>query len=111
MNVDRTLDGRVEYTGPFALPEYRLTVGGYKVPYIMGKKNKDGTWFLSLDGRFGIDTTEEEISKWIWFVANAMAIAAGYSCFGPNSIHRNIFRTEMIGLSADDFESIRGSDE
>jgi hypothetical protein len=100
------LDGRVEYIGPFEKVFFKLSVGGYKVPFIEGRKNKDGSWTLVLDERFAIDTTENEIANWIGFIANAMAIAAGYSSFGGGGVPHNRFKTKIIGLSVDEYNEL-----
>jgi hypothetical protein len=101
MNNDyEQLDARVERVGPFNESYYKITIGGYLVPYIKAYKNIDGSWTLLLDGRFAIDIqNEEEIQRWVWWVANAMAIASGYSCFGANSAPIDLFNRQLIGLS------------
>lgn len=40
---------------------------------------------LTLDQRFGITVPESELDRWAWFMANAMAIAAGYTSHGIHS--------------------------
>lgn len=88
-----------EYHGPFenSYP-YRITVDGFEVPKVQGKKMEDGTWRFLLDGRFEWDATEAEVQQWMWIVANAMAIGAGYSCFGENSKPLNPFTRRLIGV-------------
>lgn len=75
----------VEFIGPF-VPEHRVVCDGFAVPYLTVHPREDGTVRLCLDGRFLIEATGEEARKWIWFIANAMAVSAGYSCFGDNSV-------------------------
>jgi hypothetical protein len=89
----------VQLVGPF-IEEWRVTADGFRVPNMTARPNEDGTVTLCLDERFAIDATPEEAGKWICFVANAMAIGAGYSCFGANSVKRpNPFKVGMIGLA------------
>lgn len=45
---------------------------------------------LVLDNRFLVEAaTESEINRWSWFLANAMAVSAGYTSHGENSRRRN----------------------
>lgn len=69
-----------------------LQVDGQEVPYITGFEHEGehaGRVSLTLDGRFGMDTTVEELGRWAWFMANAMAVSAGRTSHGPNSYVRN----------------------
>jgi hypothetical protein len=92
----------VEFVGPF-VEEWKITHDGYRVPYLSAIRHSgvnEGTVSLSLDERFLIDATDDEARKWIPFIANCMAVAAGYSCFGENSVKDpNPFKVGMIGLS------------
>lgn len=69
------------------LESCEITVDEYLVPNIQAHllKGTEDEWSVILDQRFGITASGEEIKKWMPIVANAMAIAAGYSCFGENS--------------------------
>jgi hypothetical protein len=40
---------------------------------------------LLCDDRFGITAPESEIRRWAWFLANAMAVSAGYTSHGKGS--------------------------
>jgi hypothetical protein len=40
---------------------------------------------LDLDGRFGHTCIESELFGWTFFLANAMAVSAGYTSHGPSS--------------------------
>ena len=98
--------------GPFVEEYYKLSVDGYKVPYVTARPLdvKRTRWHLDLDGRFQIEIGEENFQDFIWFLANAMAISAGYSCHGENCVPMNLFKTQMIGLSS--LEEIKtGGDE
>ena len=78
-----------------------LTCGGYAVPYLeVYKRNdpsQDGAVSLILDKRFVIDIEEYELKKWLWLVANAMAVAAGYPCLGSHE-KRGPFATQVGDL-------------
>lgn len=66
-----------------------LVVEGFKIPHIRLIKSvdpaNDGLARLWLDGRFGMDDVlEDEIKRWGWFLANAMAVSAGFSSANEN---------------------------
>lgn len=92
----------VEFVGPFALPPYRITADGYSVPHLAAhlKAGTEGTWVLVLDSRFMLEATHEEACRWLPFLANAMAVAAGYSSHGANSRRANPFSVQMMGIEA-----------
>jgi len=83
----------------------RVLVDSRIVPHLRLFEGADGQASLVLDGRFGVDGTEDEIRKWVCFVAHAMAVAAGYSCFGEQSAPMNPFKPGLsIGITATDTE-------
>jgi hypothetical protein len=89
----------IEFIGPFT-EEWIVTSDGYRVPKLTAIVKQDNTISLSLDHRFLVDCTKQEAEKWIWFIANAMAIGAGYSCHGENSVKDpNPFMVKITGLS------------
>lgn len=98
----------VKIIGPFRGDIYRLAVEECQVPYVHLYKRGDAPdfeWTICLDNRFEIDTTGDEITRWAWLMANAMAISAGFTYHGPNSEPMNRHRLRMIGLSSlDDLE-------
>ena len=85
--------------GPF-LEEYRLEVDGFRVPYLTAyPTNPQQTkWDIVLDERFGLDLDVEQLQDVIPFIANAMAVAAGYSSHGENSQIVNPFHVRMMRL-------------
>jgi hypothetical protein len=93
--------------GPF--DTYRVTVNGYRVPYISAVRH-DGLISLTLDERFGCDIADDDqATPIIDFIANAMAVAAGYSCFGENSQELNPYRRRSVALNlgaVDDGETL-----
>jgi hypothetical protein len=87
---------------PPLLPSSPLLVGGYLVPHISITTIKggaeDGMYQVHLDNRFQITCTHDELNKWGWFIANAMAVAAGYTSFGPNCQLNNPFKTPVFQM-------------
>jgi hypothetical protein len=76
----------------------RLLVDGYPVPYIEVHKVDEpgftgdafGKAMLTLDNRYATQAVRwDEFWRWAWFLANAMAVAAGYSSHGPNATRVN----------------------
>ena len=92
------LDASVETVGPFS-EHHELTVGGYQVPYISIQPLSDGNLDLSVDNRFCATFTPDELKKFGWILAQAMAVAAGYSCHGHGSRPINPFGLRMTGIS------------
>ena len=91
----------VQLFGPIYRPaeEYRVLVDGCEVPLLMAAKQQDGTFHLFLDRRFMMDeVTEEELKRWAWFIANAQAIGAGWSCHGPNGRQANPYAVQSVCL-------------
>lgn len=91
-----TLDIR----GP-KLPHHEFTVNGYKVPGVTGFETDDG-WNIVVDGRFAITATHDEMERWIWLLANGMAVAAGFTCHGENSQPMNRYNTQVAQIGAID---------
>lgn len=92
----------IDLVGPFIDEYYQPAIGGYQIPNlrILRKKGaQDGIATVVLDNRFHIDVPEDQLDPWLWIVANAMAIGAGYSCHGENSVKDpNPFKVRLIGL-------------
>ena len=90
----------VETIGPFKDTYYKLTFNGYEVPYIKANlvPGTEDTWLLFLDSRFGIEVSGDELRRWLWFVANAMAVAAGYTSHGEHCRVRNPFMVKVMGI-------------
>lgn len=67
-----------------------LLVDGYPIPHVKVTKQEDGNFYLSLDDRFGfIAEGWGELWRFAWFLAQCMAVSAGYSSHGPNSRRMN----------------------
>lgn len=85
----------VESIGPMLGGEYRFSVGGFAVPNIVGRLRGENDWTLILDRRFSIECTNDELNNWLWFLVNAMAVAAGYTHFGEDCKVANPFGTQV----------------
>jgi hypothetical protein len=91
----------VEIHGPF-LPEYRVTLDGYRVPFLTVHPVGNDEFSLTIDRRFGIHkpVTKDELDNWMPILANAMAVAAGYPCFGADTKKMNPFNVRMSSLGS-----------
>lgn len=100
-----------EIVGPF-VPEHFVTINGYKVPYVTVTPTSDGRVDLYVDRRFGLDhpVPVEEFNRWIGLLADAMAVAAGYSCHGENCMPTNPHKVKMgsLGRAAPVLDVIEG---
>lgn len=100
----------VEMVGPFT-PEYKVAVNGYVVPHLTAVliEGTEDQWNLICDGRFMMQAPDHEVRRWLWFIANAMAVAAGYSSHGEHSCVPNPYRVQMSGVSFVDREEQDGA--
>ncbi len=91
----------VELVGPNTCGRYRIVVQGYRVPYMVAyrRSDTDTDWSILLDERFEFDLNDDELRRCMSLVANAMAIAAGYTAFGENAHPRNPFSTRVMFLT------------
>lgn len=106
------MDCKVEISGPW-WPDYKLNVGAFEVPYLTvsppmedGKPaplNEDQI-YVSCDHRIGIYTTRGELGRWLPFLADCMAVAAGYPCHGATEKMNPFVKkasTELGGIQPD----------
>lgn len=98
----------VEMVGPF-IDHYRVTWKGYRVPYLTANKlpGPEERWLLTCDERFMLEVGDDELRRWTWFLAQCMAVAAGYSHF-PSDHRLNMFNTQLSGMS---FETEPGHEQ
>ncbi len=81
----------VAFPGPFA--HHQVVVDGRKVPFLHAKPLDGGKIDLWLDDRFPLILTAEEAERFIPFLANALAVALGFTSHpsagrdGPNPRH------------------------
>lgn len=109
--------GPAKLVGPFRRAElYKPSVNGFLIPWLRAQVHHHAQevaggaaeWTLILDDRFAIDTNSDEIARWLPFLADAMAISAGYSCHGENCIPLNPFKCRIGPLDGgDDGPSLR----
>jgi hypothetical protein len=67
----------VEFVGPFN--RWDLVVDGRKIAYLEGRPHGDGQVLFILDGRYGMDVDVAEAERWAPFLAECIAVAAGYT--------------------------------
>lgn len=94
---ERPAKPMVEFVGPF-VEEWRVLSEGCSVPHLSAIVMKSGDISLALDRRFLVEGSPEEVRKWVWFIAHAMAVAAGWSCHGPNSRKVNPYNVQAFGV-------------
>jgi hypothetical protein len=70
--------GRVDYPGPFAI--HAVTVDGRRVPFLEATPLNGGRVDLTLDNRYGLVLDLATAERVIPFLADAIAIAMGYTC-------------------------------
>ncbi|MDB5975122.1 MAG: hypothetical protein JWR07_1882 [Nevskia sp.] len=87
------------------LPEQTVrpvTIDGYLVPRVtVHEIAATGQWNVIYDNRFcalaeGID----ELNRWLPLIANAQAVAEGYSCHGENSVRMNPHSVQVMCIES-----------
>lgn len=96
----------VAFVGPFVDP-YRITVDGYRVPQLTAylTPGTEDYWTLCCDERFMIGASGGEAKRWLWFVAQCMAVAAGFSCHGERSRVSNPYQVRMHQVTSAETEA------
>lgn len=92
----------LESIGPFN--QYKLTLDGYRIPNLEGRQLPSGNWYLALSNSCSIEVPDLYGKGVAWMIANAMAIGAGYTCFGEGAKPLNPFKTRLIHLNTDSVE-------
>jgi hypothetical protein len=82
---------RVNFPGPFQ--HHDVVVNGRQVPFLRAIPLDGGQVHLNLDRRLGLTLTAEEAERIVPFLADAIAVASGYTSHpdagkdGPNPRH------------------------
>jgi len=90
----------IEIRGPFQAV-HKVTVNGYVVPFVTVTLTNDGRFDVVIDDRLGMagPVSREEFDRWVPLLANAMAVAAGYTSHGEACEALNRHRQKMTALS------------
>ena len=67
----------VDFIGPFE--HHDVVVNGCSVPFLTATPLNGGRVHLTLDGRFGLDLTVAQAEDIVPYIADAIAIASGYT--------------------------------
>jgi hypothetical protein len=95
-------DSLVEFVGPWHTHD--VVVEGRRVPYLEAAPVDGGMVDVMLDRRYGLLLTVEEAERVLPFVANAIAVAAGFTCHptaerdGPTERHPFPRVTPLYGV-------------
>lgn len=84
----------VEYIGPFEAS--RVVVDGYRVPLLEAHEEQGGRMLLTLDSRYGLEIDIQTAERVVPWVANAIAIAAGFSCHGEAGIPLHPYKARRL---------------
>jgi hypothetical protein len=68
----------VEFVGPFR--HWDVIVNGHAVPFLTATPRDNGDVSIQIDRRFGIDLTAAEAEDVVPFLAEAIAVALGFTC-------------------------------
>lgn len=78
----------VEYVGPFESTV--VVINGWRVPYLTATPMNGGKIALTLDDRFAVDITVEEGERLLPFIADCIAVAAGFTAHPGDGIDEPI---------------------
>jgi hypothetical protein len=67
----------VQFIGPFQ--HHEVVVNGWQVPYLTAVPIPGGRVHITLDNRIGVELTVDEAERVVPFLADAIAVAAGYT--------------------------------
>jgi hypothetical protein len=70
-------DSRVSYVGPFE--HHDVVLDGRAVPFLRATPLDGGQVHLNLDRRLGVTLSADEAERVVPFVADAIAVALGYT--------------------------------
>lgn len=74
---------QVDFVGPF---EYHaVCINGWRVPYLTARPLRGGRVDLTLDHRYGLDLSLADAERILPFIANAIAVASGYTAHPSDS--------------------------
>lgn len=99
-------DLTIEITLP-GQPECLLIVDGYAVPHITLIQANENEFTICIGSVASKLVHRDDIEEWGWFLANAMAVAAGYTSHGKDSRKANPYNVQSMnvdGTSSNDDE-------
>ena len=102
----------VQYVGPFE--EWEVVVDGWTVPYLTCRPLPEGGVSLLIEKRYRLRLDEEEAERVLPFIANAIAVALGYSGHPhgdwdePRAGHRTHKISTLLLGGAGGLEAVRG---
>jgi hypothetical protein len=78
----------VELVGPFE--HHAVVVDGWEVPHVVAQPVNGGEVLFELDGRFSLKVPVALVDETAWFLAQAIAVAAGWTAHpgGPEGTPR-----------------------
>lgn len=82
--------------GPFEV--WKVQVEGRIIPGLTGRKRGEVTELI-VDSRFGVDVPNDLAPQVAWLIANAMAVAQGYTHLGAASRDARPFAPIAVGLT------------
>ncbi|MDQ1746329.1 MAG: hypothetical protein QOD07_592 [Frankiaceae bacterium] len=77
-DFDGVLTTDMEFLGPFT--SYEVLFHGRSVPHLKAQPMNGGMIALTLDDRFDLHLSIEDAERVVPFLADCIAVAAGYSC-------------------------------
>jgi hypothetical protein len=97
-NTDKMEISHLEIVESFE--SHYLVLRNTRIPYITVRplSDKEDIWDVIVDHRLHFEVQGKTLREGAWLLANAMAVAAGYSHFGDGSWVPNPFKIGMHGI-------------
>lgn len=90
------------FIGPFE--QNYVVIEGHVIPHLTGGQREDGSVYLTLDSRFGVDIPAECAYPIVHFIADCIGVAAGFSCFDGENKRPHAPRTFGVTSATTDEE-------
>lgn len=82
------MSDRVQFIGPFEY--HRVVVDGWQVPLLEAYQRPNETVTVLLDQRYALDLSLDDADRVVPFIANAIAIALGFSAHPSHGEELNL---------------------
>jgi hypothetical protein len=86
-------------------PSSRVSLDGYLVPNLRATKVGDFEYNLIVGNRYAALIHVDDLEDYVFLLANAMAIAAGYTSHGKHSRRANPYKVQTMEIGSVDTDA------
>lgn len=80
-------------------PHYTFSIDGYAVPHLTATRLSEQEYNLHVR-HYSVMVHKDDLDSWVWFIANAMAIAEGYTSHGEFSHLANPYNVRRMEVGS-----------